>query len=147
MASIFDVAKYILAKQGDVTAMKLQKLCYYSQAWSLAWDDVPIFNEDFEAWANEPVSPLLFDAHRGLFVVTDQCLPSGASIEHLSEREKDTINRVLSFYADKAPQWLSELTHKERPWRETRLKANVQTGESCNEVIPKELMQEYYAGL
>ncbi|MCM1439935.1 MAG: DUF4065 domain-containing protein [Roseburia sp.] len=147
MADIFDVAKYILEKQGDVTAMKLQKLCYYSQAWSLAWDEVPIFDEDFEAWANGPVSPSLFNAHRGLFLVTQQCLPNSASVNHLTQRETDTINRVLSFYADKSPHWLSELTHHERPWKETRLKANAQAGESCSEIIPKELMQDYYAGL
>lgn len=32
MASVLDVAAYILAQQGEMTAMKLQKLCYYSQA-------------------------------------------------------------------------------------------------------------------
>lgn len=26
--------------------MKLQKLCYYAQAWSLVWDDAPLFAED-----------------------------------------------------------------------------------------------------
>ena len=30
-----DVAQYILEKLGAMPAMKLQKLCYYSQAWSL----------------------------------------------------------------------------------------------------------------
>ena len=34
-----DVAAYILRKQGTLPAMKLQKLVYYSQAWSLVWDD------------------------------------------------------------------------------------------------------------
>ncbi len=35
MASIFDVAKYILNKAGAMCTWKLQKLCYYSQAWSM----------------------------------------------------------------------------------------------------------------
>lgn len=30
MASVFDVAKYILHKQGQMTTMKLEKLTYYS---------------------------------------------------------------------------------------------------------------------
>ena len=34
--SVHDVAAYILKKQGEMSAMKLQKLVYYSQAWSLA---------------------------------------------------------------------------------------------------------------
>lgn len=39
MSSVFDVAEYILDKLQTTTAMKLEKLCYYCQAWSLAWDD------------------------------------------------------------------------------------------------------------
>ncbi len=39
MVSIFDVATYILKKKGPMTTWKLQKLVYYSQAWSLVWDD------------------------------------------------------------------------------------------------------------
>ena len=54
MATVFDVAKYILDKYGSMSAMKLQKLIFYSQAMSLVWDDVPLFEEDFEAWAKVP---------------------------------------------------------------------------------------------
>ena len=45
MANVFDVAKYILEKLGTLSTMKLQKLCYYCQAWSLVWDDTPLFDE------------------------------------------------------------------------------------------------------
>ena len=38
---VFDVAAYILQKTGSMTTMKLQKLVYYSQAWSLVWDEKP----------------------------------------------------------------------------------------------------------
>ena len=34
MATVHDVAGYILKKCGPLTVMKLQKLVYYSQAWS-----------------------------------------------------------------------------------------------------------------
>ena len=60
MANVFDTAKYILEQKGDMFTMKLQKLCYYSQAWGLVWDDEPLFDEDFEAWVNGPVCPELF---------------------------------------------------------------------------------------
>ena len=52
MTNIIRVANYILQKVGSTTTMKLEKLVYYCQAWSLAWDDKPLFDEDFEAWAN-----------------------------------------------------------------------------------------------
>src|SRR6267142_182405 len=32
-----DVAAFILKQRGEMTAMKLQKLVYYCQAWSLVW--------------------------------------------------------------------------------------------------------------
>ena len=48
MANVFDVAQYILKKSGTLTTMKLQKLLYYSQAWSLAWDGVPLFKRSLK---------------------------------------------------------------------------------------------------
>ena len=46
MASVSDVAAYILQQQGAMTTWKLQKLIYYSQAWSLVWDDDALFPEE-----------------------------------------------------------------------------------------------------
>ena len=46
MATVFDVAKYILHKKGRISTWKLQKLCYYSQAWQLAWTGRSIFEEN-----------------------------------------------------------------------------------------------------
>ena len=43
--SIFDVVDFVLGKYPELTTMKLQKLMYYIQAWSLAWDDKPMFKE------------------------------------------------------------------------------------------------------
>ena len=70
MANVFDVAKYILEKKGTMSTMKLQKLCYYAQAWSLVWDDAPLFDEEFEAWANGPVCRELFFKTQGQFSVS-----------------------------------------------------------------------------
>ena len=74
--SVFDVAEYILGKHAvehpdnpEMTTMKLQKLIYYCQAWSLAWDGDPMFPEEFEAWASGPVVPTLYEIHRGVFAV------------------------------------------------------------------------------
>ena len=66
---VFDVAEYVLSEVGYVSTMKLQKLVFYSQAYSLVTFDEPLFSDDFEAWVNGPVCPPLFRAHKGLFVV------------------------------------------------------------------------------
>lgn len=44
-----DVATQILEQLGPMSAMKLQKLVYYCQAWSLVWDDRQMFSEQIEA--------------------------------------------------------------------------------------------------
>lgn len=97
-----------------MSAMKLQKLCYYAQAWSLVWDDVPLFEEDFQAWANGPVCPELFHKTQGKYTVCAGDEDGGES--NLSEEQKDTINRVLQHYGCHDAQWLSQLTHLEEPW-------------------------------
>ncbi|MBQ8928081.1 MAG: SocA family protein [Oscillospiraceae bacterium] len=145
MANVVDVAKYILGCQGEMSTMKLEKLCYYAQAWSLAWDGIPLFEEDFEAWANGPVCPALFRWHRKKFMIGAQDLPQMSG--ELSERERETIREVLDYYGDKEAHWLSELTHKELPWKSARRRADARSGEPCSEVITKSSMQEYYAGL
>lgn len=47
--SVDDVAAYILERLGTVSAMKLQKLVYYSQAWHLVWEDEQLFGEPIAA--------------------------------------------------------------------------------------------------
>lgn len=47
MPDIFDTARYILEQAGLVSPMKLQRLCYYCQAWHLAWEGHELFPEDF----------------------------------------------------------------------------------------------------
>lgn len=147
MASIIDTAKYILEKEGSMSTMKLQKLCYYSQAWTLAWDEIPLFGEDFQAWANGPVCRELFELHKGKFLIEADDLPKNNGAKNLSESERENIDKVLGFYGDKEGHWLSELTHKERPWKEARQKADALPGDQCNEIITKESMADYYAGI
>ena len=77
MANVFDAARYILLKTGEISTWKLQKLCYYAQAWTLAWTGKPLFPEDFEAWRNGPVCRPLFVRHKGMYSVTEDFLPDG----------------------------------------------------------------------
>lgn len=145
MANVFDVARYILEKNENqpMSTMKLQKLCYYAQAWSLVWDDAPLFPEEFEAWANGPVCRELFNQTRGQFSVTANDEPGDSS--NLTVDAKETINAVLEHYGSQSAQWLSQLTHMEAPWNEAR--KGIAEGDRCEEVITKESMAIYYGGL
>ena len=143
MANVFDTAKYILEQTGTMSTMKLQKLCYYAQAWSLVWDDFPLFDEDFQAWANGPVCPELFFKTQGKFSVNPEDEDGGNG--DLSENQKDTIERVVEYYGCHDAQWLSQLTHMEDPWNKAR--KGVPAGAGCDHIITKESMAEYYGGL
>lgn len=143
--SVLHVARRIFElAAGSVGPMKLQKLVYYCQAWSLVWEDRPIFSEDFQAWANGPVCPELYDKHRGTYMLKQEFLSDFSGFE-FNEADTHTIEEVLSFYGGKETFYLSELTHNERPWRAAR--DDTPMGEPSNAVISKESMQEYYAGI
>lgn len=141
MTSVLDVAEYILEKSGPMTAMKLQKLVYYSQAWSLVWDERPLYEESVRAWANGPVVRELFASHRGKFIVSNVGGCSGV----LTTAQKDTVDAVLKFYGDKSSQWLSDLTHSESPWCEAR--SGLPAGVRGDAEITHASMAEYYGSL
>jgi uncharacterized phage-associated protein len=142
MASVFDASAYILSKTGPITAMKLQKLVYYSQAWSLVWDEAELFPEQIEAWANGPVCPDLYSAHRGEYTVESE--PKGNPAK-LKKDQRETIDAIIKVYGKKNAHWLSELTHKEKPWKEAR--KGLPDGTRSNKVIPHAAMAEYYSDL
>lgn len=140
--SVLDVAKYILQKSGSITAMKLQKLVYYCQAWSLVWDDAPLFKEKIWAWAHGPVAYELFKVYQGKYTI--KSVPSG-KIDNLNDTQKETIDSILEYYGNKQSYWLSNLTHKEAPWREAR--KGLPDGYHGNNEITHASMMEYYSGL
>lgn len=143
MATVFDLADYILAHQGPMSAMKLQKLVYYSQAWSLVWDDGELFPDEIEAWANGPVVRQLYDRHRGLFRLDPGFFDGDPSA--LTQEQQETVDVVLAFYGDKDAQWLSDLTHIEAPWRDAR--SNLPEGARSARTITKAALAEYYGSL
>lgn len=138
-----DVADYVLSRLGSMTAMKLQKLVYYCQVWSLVWTEHELFSEHIEAWANGPVVRSLYNKHRGHFKVGKGFF--GGEIERLSSEQRDVVHRVLSFYGAKDPQWLSNLTHLESPWKDAR--SGLMPGERGDSVITNEAIVEYYSSL
>ena len=144
MANVRDVAQYILDKQGRMTTWKLQKLVYYCQAWHLVWDEEPLFADRIEAWANGPVVRTLYDIHAGQFRISRI---SSGDPSRLPKNERETIEVVLATYGSKSSQWLSDLTHRERPWKEARRRAGLREGERGDAVITHAAMAEYYGGL
>lgn len=147
MANALDVAAHIVAELGaPVTAMKLQKLVYYSYAWHLVWEERPLFPDRIEAWANGPVVPSLYDLHRGSFTVDPGSFPGGDP-GRLTKAERESVQAVIDAYGGKSAHELSELTHSEAPWRATRERAGLAVGERGRAPISDADMFEFYDGL
>jgi len=143
-----DVAKYILERlayrgENNVTSWKLQKLVYYCQAWSLVWEEDPLFPEKIQAWADGPVCPDLYHEHKGKFRLGPDDI--AGNTKKLSDSQKESIEAVLDYYGDKDGRYLSDLTHLERPWKEAR--AGLRPGERGEVVIEHNEMVDYYGGL
>ncbi|RKZ77287.1 MAG: hypothetical protein DRR16_29765, partial [Candidatus Parabeggiatoa sp. nov. 3] len=65
--NVFDIAAFILSQKHPLPTPRLHKLLYYCQAWSLVWDEEPLFEQPIEAWASGPVIKALYAAHKGQY--------------------------------------------------------------------------------
>lgn len=138
--SIKKVAKWFLKKE-SMTHRKLQKLCYYSEAWSIALQKRKLFNDTyFEGWVYGPVSPELYDTYKEY---------GWLEIPKVEEKEEiilsdilELLNLVYGTYKDFDGIELSELAHNEKPWIESREGYETYTG--CNTRLNIETIYEYY---
>ena len=135
MASIFDVVDYIQSSVPDAQGMRLQRLCYYAQAWSLAQSGKPLFNEDFYAWTTGPVC---------LELITSP-LPYNGEADNLTAEQKYCINAMLARYGDKNARWLEQLSLTEEPWIEAHKHNRECDGHRVATLITKQSMKEYYS--
>lgn len=145
MASVNDVAAYVVKHFRDqgISTMKLQKLCYIAQGWSLALRRRPLFAASFEAWRNGPVTRALYVNHRRAYSVSTW---QWGNAEALDAQERIVLDAVLANYEALTGPQLSALTHKPgTPWSQTRLSAGVSEGESCQVEIPEDLIADHYS--
>lgn len=145
MARINDVAAYILDQRAPMTAMKLQKLCYYAYGYHLAWEGRPLFPEHFEAWANGPVAPALYSRHRGRFRLAAGDITGEAAV--LDDGERESVDIVLANLGDLSAHDLSALTHNETPWVNARSRANVGPLDRSTERLDDEDIYTFFDAL
>jgi len=141
MASAKDIAAYVLKAGGPMSAMKLQKLVYYSQAWSLVLRGSPLFAEEIQAWAHGPVVYELFELHRGKYAVRDLGVP----VSPLASEERRVVDLVVGHYGRMTAEQLSASTHAEKPWLAAR--AGVPEGTRASAFISTDTMRRFYSSV
>lgn len=138
MLNILDVAQFFLSLE-SMNHKKLQKLCYYAQAWYLALKGVPFMNTWFEAWVHGPVSPELYTRYRswgGLMI------PQNSYRGNMVEEQKDFLRKIYSLYGNYSGNELERLTHLEMPWQKAR--KGYSSDAICTETISNDDMGSFY---
>ncbi len=126
---------------GDsITHLKLQKLIYYAQAWSLAIFDTPLFDEDLQAWVHGPVSPSIYNRFSS---AGWDALPPPSFISSVDRRTQELLEDVLEVYGQHTAKYLEELTHHEAPWKIAR--GGLPPDERSSAVLSKKSMKDFYA--
>lgn len=142
MTDVVDVGQYIYNKLGWIDSWRLQKLTYYVEAWSLAWDGHSAFENDFEAWPDGPVSRKLYRENKYGAGMMGSTIP-GANADALSDRTRAVIDAVLSRYGAMSKGELIDQTHAEDPWIEAR--GGLPPEAPSNTRLSERSMRRYYA--
>lgn len=144
--SVRDVAAYILAREAPMSAMKLQKLCYFAYGYHMAWDDRQLFPERFEAWANGPVVYELYDQHRGKYRLERGDITGDAAA--LDDDERESVDLVLQSFSAYDAHELSAMTHRPGPWLDARKRAGVEDDlKRSNEELRDEEIADFFGAL
>lgn len=139
---VLNLSQYIfdrLDPLAPVEAIKMQKLLYYCQAWSLATRGLGIFPDRVQAWKHGPVVASIYPLHRGDIVLDNWVVGDGAK---LSSEDQAIANAVIDVYGGFTGWELRDLTHREDPWK----RAWEESGQGLiqgHEIKPKS-MESYY---
>lgn len=139
--SIMDIAKAFLSIE-SMTHKKLQKLCYYTQAWHLALFESELFRDRIEAWVHGPVSPRLYKVYKNYGW---RKIPRVGNTPNIDQDIFGFIKDIYDIYGDFSGDQLEHLTHDEDPWVEAR--EGLGELEVSNRVITHESMKNYYRNL
>ena len=124
---------------------KLQKLCYYAQAWYVTIKNKPLFEDDIEAWVHGPVVPSLYSQYK---TYGSRAIPREVKIPNNVESNIEIcefLQNIYKVYGHLSANELELLTHTEDPWINARQgKSEWQPGYDS---ISLDDMKRYYSNL
>lgn len=146
MANIINVSNYLLSLASkantNVNPLKLQKLLYYCEGWTLAITDKELFpKEHFQAWVHGPVNVTTYHEYSSSYGMFDSInLPEIAYLDaHVTVEQKAIIERVFEIYNQYSGSQLETMTHSETPWIEAR--GTLPTTVASDRIIDKDTMR------
>lgn len=157
------VARYIalslLTKQMTVSPLKLQKLLYYSQAWSMvffgrehqlfadvpqAWVNGPVYSTIYNVWKDRNMCEHLLPKDFGTTEAgVDDAFGDVTELLGLNNDEIQLLEQIVLKYGSKSQNYLIFLTHSELPWCEKR--EGLKPFERSVTPLSLDTMYQYYA--
>jgi len=129
MNKAIDIARYILTLLDDdagdlMSHLKLQKLLYYSQGFTLALLDRPLFEDKVVAWQHGPVVPTVWEVFKHH---KDNPIPkpTGFDFDIIPKDDQEVINEVYMEYGQYSAWKLRNMTHREPPWQGTPINGEI----------------------
>lgn len=155
--SVSDVARYIINKCNDydisISNLKLQKLLYFAQGFSLALLNEPLFEEDIEPWDFGPVVPKVYKEYKmygandipKIVSYCDLDFNSDTFLDNIdfdenifSDVQKVIMDTVVDQFGRYTANKLVTITHNQSPWMNSYHKKSI---------ISKSEISEYFKGM
>lgn len=126
--------------------LKLQKLIYYIQAWSLGINGESMLKGKFEAWIHGPVCIELYERFKGTkslysSIEASDVLDKNAK-DKLEDADVEFIDYILENYAKYSGVQIEAITHSEAPWMDAR--KGYEPMERCHNEITEQKMKDFY---
>ncbi len=137
---VLEIANKLLLKARETAGgelmsnLKLQKMLYYEQGYHLAKFGSPLFDDDIEAWMYGPVVPSVY-YHFNAFGASG-ISPENEEEISLNTLEEKLFDEVYRAYSPYSAIGLMNMTHEEKPWKSTPVKAG--------NVISKDKMAKFF---
>ncbi|NOU68205.1 DUF4065 domain-containing protein [Paenibacillus sp. LMG 31461] len=146
-----DVADYFISLSNEtgnlISNLKLQKLCYYAQAWHLAIYGEELFDAKFEAWVHGPVIRDLYNIYKKHS--WKPIIREDLNQDFIDKFNKEVGSSTAGFMDDIVDEYfgmtayeLESQTHKEDPWRIAR--KGLPDDMPCDNAIENQWMINYY---
>lgn len=129
------IVEYILITE-KMTNLRLQKILYFIQAFSLISTGRPLFKEDILAWQYGPVVKEVYDEYKQWKSMKIP-MPIFYS-DTLDDEERNIIKKVLSGLEKYSTAELVNMTHSYDTWKKTYIMNE-------NNIISKGEIQKYHA--
>lgn len=144
MLNAIDIANFFvdLANSDSddcMTNLRVNKLIYFAQAWSLVRRDMPLFSEEIQAWTYGPVVPSVYHAFKDYGRERIQNVHGEYSPDIFSSEELELLIDIAQYYGKFTSPALVDITHSDNsPWQKVFSKTE-------NRIISKGSLKEYFS--